>query len=45
MGVGSVFVEFLQRIAIGAGAVLALLLVVQLKMPKRSPVITRRIHK
>jgi len=43
MGVGSVFLDFLQRIAIGAGAVLALLVVIQLGMPKRSPVVSRRI--
>jgi uncharacterized membrane protein len=45
MGVGSVFIEFLQRVAIGAAFVLALLFVVQLGMPKRSPVLTRRIRK
>ena len=43
MGVGSVFLDFLQWIAIGAGAVLAVLVVVQLGMPKRSPVVSRRI--
>jgi hypothetical protein len=43
MGVGQVFMDFLQRAAIGAGAVLVLLLFVQLGMPRRSPVrITRR---
>jgi hypothetical protein len=45
MGVGSVFIDFLQHIAIGAGTVLALLLVIQVGMPKRSPVLTRRIRK
>jgi hypothetical protein len=45
MGVGSVFIDFLERIAIGAGAVMALLIVVQLGMPRRSPVHTRRITK
>jgi hypothetical protein len=42
MGVGSAFFDFLQRIAIGAGAVLAVLVVIQLGMPKRSPIISRR---
>jgi hypothetical protein len=45
MGVELVFVDFLQRIAVGAGAVFALLLVIQLGMPKRSPVAGRRIVK
>jgi len=42
---GTVFVDFLQRIAIGAGAVLAVLVVIQLGMPKRSPIVSRRITK
>jgi hypothetical protein len=45
MGVGSVFIDFLQRIAIGAGAVLALLIVIDLGMPERSPALSRRITK
>jgi len=44
MDVGSVFLEFLQRIAIGAGAVLAVIVVIQLGMRKRSPVMSRRIR-
>lgn len=38
MGIGSVFVNFLQRIAIGAAAVFALLLLLQLKLPKRAAI-------
>jgi hypothetical protein len=38
MGIGSVFLNFLQRIAIGAAAVFVLLLVIQLKLPKRSAI-------
>jgi hypothetical protein len=45
MGVGSVFVDFLQHVAVGAGVVLALLVVIDLGMPRRSPVLTRRIGK
>jgi hypothetical protein len=36
MGITAVFVEFLYRIAIGAATVFALLLIVQMKMPKRT---------
>ena len=42
MGVGTVFFDFLQRIAIGAGAVFALLLVIQLGIPRQSTVASRR---
>jgi hypothetical protein len=42
MGVGSVFLDFLQRIAVGAGAVIALLLVIRLGMPGRSGIADTR---
>jgi hypothetical protein len=46
VSVTSVFVEFLYRIAIGAAAVFALLLVVQMKIPKRTAArISRRSSK
>jgi hypothetical protein len=45
MDVGTVFVDFLQRIAIGAGVVMAVLVAIQVGMPKRSPVSSRRITK
>jgi hypothetical protein len=38
MGIGSVFLNFLQRIAIGAAAVFALLLLLQVKLPKRATI-------
>jgi hypothetical protein len=43
MGLDLFFFGFLQRIALGAGAVLALLLVVCLGIPRRSAIaVTRR---
>jgi hypothetical protein len=36
------FLDFLQRIALGAGAVLVLLLVVRLGIPRRSAIVIRR---
>jgi len=42
MGVGLVFLRFLQRVAIGAGTVFALLLVIGLSLPRRSVVVSRR---
>ena len=46
MGVGKVFIDFLERIAVGAGAVFALLLVIRLGLPRRSriAVARRRTH-
>jgi hypothetical protein len=38
MGVGGILLNFLQRIAIGAGVVIALVLVIQLGMPGRSSI-------
>jgi hypothetical protein len=46
MGIGPVFLEFLRRIAIGAGAVLALFVLIQLRLPGRAArVVTRRTIK
>jgi hypothetical protein len=43
MGLYILFVAFLQRVGVGAGAVVALLLIVSLTTPRRSAaVITRR---
>ena len=43
MGVAMVFFDFLERIAIGAVAVLALFLVIQIGIPRRSrTAVTRR---
>lgn len=41
-GMGLVILEFLQRIAIGVGAVLLLFLVIHFGMPKRSTASIRR---
>ena len=43
MGLGHVFLTFLQRIAIGAVAIFALLLVVRLTTRPRSAAVVRRI--
>jgi hypothetical protein len=40
--VGLLFLGFLQRIAVGAGTVFALLLVVWLGMPRRSVIVVSR---
>jgi hypothetical protein len=46
MGIGPVFLEFLQRIAVGAGGVFALFLVIQMGMPRRSKIaVSRRTTK
>ena len=43
MSLAQLFVGFLQPVALGAGAVFALLLFTKLSMPRRKPVlITRR---
>jgi hypothetical protein len=42
MGIGLMFVDFLQRIAVGVGMVLALLLVLWLGIPRRSAVASNR---
>ena len=42
MGLGVLFLEFLQRIAVGAGTVLALFLIVWLGMRRRSPIAADR---
>jgi hypothetical protein len=36
MGLGFSFLEFLQRVAVGAGVVFALLLIIRIRMPRRS---------
>jgi hypothetical protein len=41
MGLDILFVGFLQRIAVGAGAVFALILFIRLGMPRRSAIINR----
>ena len=41
MGLTIVFLGFLQRIAIGTGTVLAMLLLVRFRMPRRSVVPVR----
>lgn len=38
MSLSATLVEFLRHIAIGAGAVLVVLFVIQLGMPRRAPV-------
>jgi hypothetical protein len=42
MGLDVLFVGFLQRIAVGAVTVFALLLFIRLGMPRRSAIINRR---
>jgi len=42
MGVGLLFLGFLQRVAVGAGTVFALLLVVWLSTPRRSVIVATR---
>jgi hypothetical protein len=43
MGVGMVFLDFVQRIAVGAAAVIALLVVIGISLPRRSGIgATRR---
>lgn len=42
MDVGSLFINFLQRIAIGAGMVFALILMVWLSLPRRSVNVANR---
>ncbi|MFZ0806750.1 MAG: hypothetical protein WAN03_11230 [Candidatus Sulfotelmatobacter sp.] len=43
MGLYILFIAFLQRVGVGAGAVMALLLIVSLGTPRRSAaIITRR---
>jgi hypothetical protein len=42
MGIGPVFLDFLKLVAIGAGAVLALFLVIQVRMPKSSIIVVPR---
>jgi len=42
MGLGHLVVGFLQRIAVGAGAVFALLLFIRLRMPSRPAVVNRQ---
>lgn len=41
-GMGLLFAGFLQRIAVGAGAVFGLLLLVRLSMPRRSVIVASR---
>jgi hypothetical protein len=46
MGVGKVFIDFLERIAVGACAVFALLLVIRFGLPRRSgSAVTRRTRR
>jgi hypothetical protein len=42
MGLDVLFVDFLQRIAVGAGTVLALLLFIRLGLPRRSVIVVNR---
>ena len=42
MDLSLLFAGFLQRVAVGAGVVFSLLLVIGLGMPRRSAVIARR---
>ena len=42
MGLSVVFVDFLQRIALGAGTVLLVFLFIRLGLPRRSAVVNRR---
>jgi hypothetical protein len=42
MGLGLLFLGFLQRIAVGAGTVLVLLLVISLGLPRRSVIVVSR---
>jgi hypothetical protein len=42
MGVGKVVIDFLERIAVGAGAVFALLVVIRLGLPRRSRIAARQ---
>jgi len=42
MGLDLLVLGFLQRIAVGAGAVFALFLVISLGVPRRSAIISRR---
>jgi hypothetical protein len=45
MDMGILFFNFLQRIAVGAGMVLALILIVWFSLPRRSAnVVNRRTH-
>ncbi|HEY6371959.1 MAG TPA: hypothetical protein VIX37_15385 [Candidatus Sulfotelmatobacter sp.] len=46
MAITQVFLGFLQPVAFGAGAVFALLLVIGIKTPRRSPaLVTRRTYR
>jgi hypothetical protein len=45
MGLGHLLFGFLQRIAIGAGAIFVLLLVVRLSTRSRSEIVVRRTTK
>jgi hypothetical protein len=42
MGLSVVFVDFLQRIALGAGTVLLLFLFIRLGLPRRSAPVNRQ---
>jgi hypothetical protein len=42
MGLSVLFVDFLQRIAVGAGTVLLVFLLIRLGLPRRSAVVNRR---
>jgi hypothetical protein len=42
MGLSVLLVDFLQRIAVGAGTVLVLVLFIRLGLPRRSAVVNRR---
>ncbi|MFI5102409.1 MAG: hypothetical protein ACHP9V_03455 [Terriglobales bacterium] len=42
MGLDLLFLGFLQRIAVGAGAVFVLLLVISLGLPRRSAIVVNR---
>jgi len=42
MGLGHLFLDFLQRISIGAGAILVLLLIVRLRTGSRAETVDRR---
>jgi hypothetical protein len=42
MGLDHLFLDFMQRIAVGAGAVLVLLVCIGLQMPRRSVIIASR---
>jgi hypothetical protein len=42
MGLGLSFLGFLQCIAVGAGTVLVLLLVISLRLPRRAAIVANR---